>query len=173
MANAFINFPTNKLNSIDTRKHCGSLMSEKERKNEQSTDRLEELSDKLDLIIKRLDMLETMILEKPEYESLAASLRLVRVGLGMYDEPLKVMSRMKVAQSHLKHEEIAKDDISRCIVQALALRSPLNISAITRQVQAMRGKSSRGIIRERLIALEQAGVVHQKEGFGKLYELVE
>lgn len=140
-------------------------------KTTQPADRIEELSRKLDLIIKRLDTLEVMILEKPEYESLAASLRVVRAGLGLYDEPLKVMTRVKVAQSHLQQGEIAKDDISRCIVQALALRSPLTISAITRQVQAMRGKSSRRIIRERLKTLEKAGVVQQKEGFGKQYEL--
>jgi len=144
-----------------------------EEENQKSKDQLEELSRKLDLIMKRLDTLEAIIMEKPEYESLATSLRIVKVGLGLYDEPLKVMSRMKSAQRHLRREEIAKDDISRCIIQALALRSPLSISAITRQVQAMRGKSSRRIVRQRLKILEENGIVRQKQGFGKLYELVE
>ena len=42
----------------------------------------EELSKKLDQIIRRLDLLEELILDKPEYESLTASLRLTKMGIG-------------------------------------------------------------------------------------------
>ena len=132
-----------------------------------------DLSRKLDKIIRRLDMLEELILEKPEYEGLAASLRLTKLGIGMYGEPLKIVSRLKNAQEYLRQKPIAQDDMSRCIVQALAVKGPLNISAITRQVASMRGKASRRIVRERVKKLLERGVLSKTDGRVPTYELVE
>jgi len=137
------------------------------------SDRLEEVSKKLDVIMRRLDVLETMVLEKPEYVDIASSLRLVRLGVRMYDEPIKVLSRLKLAERYVKEARISKDEISRCIVQVLALKGPLNTSAITREVEAMRGKASRRIVRARLQNLEKMHFVRKVAGFGTKYELIE
>jgi hypothetical protein len=132
---------------------------------------LEELGKKLDQILSRLNLLEELILEKPEYEGLTAALKLTRVGIGMYGEPLKIAARLKNAQEYLQQKPIAQDDISRCIIQALAVKGPLNISAITRQVTAMRGKASRRIIRERVRKLHDQGVLLRTEGKTPTYDL--
>ena len=132
-----------------------------------------DLSKKLDQILRRLDLLEQLILDKPEYEGLVASLRLTRMGIGMYGEPLKIAARLKNAEKYLRQRTIAQDDISRCIVQALAIKGPLNISAITRQVAAMRGKSSRRIVRERVRILAQQGVLLKTNGRIPMYDLAE
>lgn len=134
---------------------------------------VDELSKKLDQILTRLDLLEQLILDKPEYEGLAASLRLTRMGIGMYGEPLRIAARLKNAEKYLHQKPIAQDDISRCVVQALAVKGPLNISAITRQVAAMRGKASRRIVRNRVKNLVEQGVLLKAAGQVPTYELIE
>ena len=134
---------------------------------------LEEIVKKLDSILQRLEMLEKIILEKPEYAEFASSLRLLSFGVKAYGEPLKILSRLRSAERYLRHSRIRRDEISRCIIQVLALRGPLNISAITREVRSIRGKASRRIVRAKLQILRDKGIVRLTEGFGKKYELIE
>jgi hypothetical protein len=134
---------------------------------------VEELGKKLDQILRRLDLLEELIVEKPEFEGLTAALRLTRVGIGMYGEPLKIAARLKNAEVYLKRNLIAQDEISRCIIQALAVKGALNISAITRQVTSIRGKASRRIVRERVIKLQDQGILVKNEGKTPTYDLTQ
>jgi hypothetical protein len=136
-----------------------------------SENSIEELSKKLDEVLNRLSLLEDLITEKPEYEGLTAALRLTRVGVGMYGEPLKIAARLKDAQAVLQQRAIAQDEISRCVIQALAVKGALNISAITRQVSAMRGKASRRIVRQRVQKLLQQGVLVKVDGKTPTYDL--
>jgi len=132
---------------------------------------IEELSRKLDQVLNRLSLLEELIKEKPEFEGLTSALRLTRVGVGMYGEPLKIAARLKDAQAFLQQKAIAQDEISRCVIQALAVKGALNISAITRQVCAMRGKASRRIVRQRVQKLQQQGVLIKIAGRTPTYDL--
>ncbi|MEM2306923.1 MAG: hypothetical protein QXH97_05425 [Candidatus Bathyarchaeia archaeon] len=134
---------------------------------------LEEISRKLDAILNRLSLLEQLALENPKYADSAETLKLTRMFLSLYGEPLKILARLKAAESYIQHESIKKDEIARYIVQALAIKGPMNISAITREVKIMRGRASRRIIRERLKKLERAKIIQRMEGAGKTYSLVE
>ncbi len=140
---------------------------------EASQNNVEDVGKKLDQILHRLDLLEELILEKPEFEGLTAALRLTRIGIGMYGEPLKIASRLKNAQKYLQQNPISQDEISRCIIQALAVKGALNVSAITRQVTSMRGKASRRIVRERVIKLQEQGILIKKEGSPPTYDLAQ
>ena len=51
------------------------------------------------------------------------------------------------------------DDLTRAIVEALALQGPLSLRGLERAVRRIRGRASRIKIRERLEKLEQLGIV--------------
>jgi len=147
------------------------VLSASSRKEKPSSN-VENLSKKLDEIISRLDLLEKIIIENPENRAAAAAVGIAKFGLGVYGEPLKLAERLRNAERYLRRKPLAQDEISRCIIQALAVKGALNISAITRQVTAMRGKASRRIIRERVKKLQTQGVLSRNDGKVPTYELI-
>lgn len=78
----------------------------------------ENLTGKLDHIIERLDFLEKLILEKPEYAGLVGSLELTKLGVGLYGESLKMASRLKAQQNDLQQKPVARDRNLECAIEA-------------------------------------------------------
>ncbi len=67
-----------------------------------------------------------------------------------------------------------KDPISREIVSVLFEKGGRNISQIAQTLRARRGTASRRIVRERLKALEEGGVVYSSPGSrGKVYDVTD
>jgi uncharacterized repeat protein (TIGR01451 family) len=77
----------------------------------------EDLSRKLNLILKRLDTLEAIVLENPEYAQLAAFLRLTRASVGLYADPLKMVTDSQTAK------QLAKSKLRSRIQARLIVRS--------------------------------------------------
>jgi len=65
---------------------------------EEKAEALEELSRKLNLVMKRLDTLEDIISENPDYAELATFLRLAKASVGLYEDPLKMLADSKQAE---------------------------------------------------------------------------
>jgi len=83
----------------------------------------EELSRKLNLILKRLDTLEAIVLENPEYAELATFLRLTRASVGLYADPLRMVTDSQTAK------QLAKSKLGSRIQARLILRSKeVNVS---------------------------------------------
>ncbi len=132
-----------------------------------------DLDEKLDRIIKRLDTIETVLANSQQNPELASILADFKGGVSLYSEPLKAIKRLYDARKFMKAGEAEKDEVSRLIIQALALRGPLNISQIERELRTARGTASRRIIRARLAKLEAKGVVKLAQGWGHKYRLLE
>jgi len=133
-------------------------------------DRIEELSKKLDEILRRLEALENSLSFLEELGFLPELMRLLFGGARLYSSQLRALRRVLAAERILRQLGPG-DEISRCIIEALAEEGPMNISELTRAVRARRGKASRRIIRERLEALLEKGLVMEVEGFGRRFDI--
>lgn len=135
--------------------------------------RVREVDEKLDTIIKRLDTIEAAVAASQQTAQLSGVLSDLRTGITLYSEPLKAIKRLYDARRFLEMRAIEKDEISRLMVQSLAMRGELNISQIERAVRAQRGTASRRIVRQRLRMLQEQGVVAQVNRDRRMYRLVE
>lgn len=134
-------------------------------------DGLKALNEKLERMMQRLDYLEAILTESRQYPEIARLMGDLKVGAALYGEPLKLIQRLIGVRRHLDRTPESRDDVSRIILNALALKGPMNISALTREVATERGSASRVTVRKRVTDLLEEGVIEKGEGFD--YRLVE
>jgi hypothetical protein len=134
-------------------------------------DDLKSLNEKLERMMSRLDYLEAILTESRQYPEIARLMGDLRVGAALYGEPLKLIQRLIGVRRHLERTPESRDEVSRIILNALALRGPMNISGLTREVATERGSASRVTVRKRVLNLLEEGVIEKGEGFE--YRLVE
>ncbi len=137
-----------------------------------SNDRLEELSRKLDEVVRRLEKLENALSLLIDLDVLPGLLSLLLSGTRICSSRLRALRRALVAEAVLRQLP-THDDISQCVVEALAEGGPMNISELTRAVRARRGRASRRVVRQRLERLRELGLVVEVEGFGRKFDLPE
>ena len=132
---------------------------------------MKELNEKLELMMKRLDYMETLMTQNNEYSEAARVIGGLKMGTSLYSEPLKLVQRLMSVQRRLKRSEEPRDEISRIILNVLAINGAQNVSSLTREVQRERGTGSRVTIRKKLLELVDEGLVEKAEGHD--YRLVE
>ncbi|TFH13121.1 hypothetical protein E4H04_12525 [Candidatus Bathyarchaeota archaeon] len=134
-------------------------------------DELRELNWKLERMMKRLDYMESLMTQNKEYAEASQIISGLKMGTSLYTEPLKLVQRLMSVQRRLKRSEEPRDEISRIILNVLAIKGPQNVSSLTREVQAERGTGSRVTIRKKLLELADESLIEKDEGHN--YRLVE
>lgn len=115
--------------------------------------------------------MEALLTQNQEYPELSRVMGSLKVGTSLYTEPLKLIQRLMSVQRRLKRSEEPRDEISRIIMNVLAIKGPQNITGLTREVQIERGTGSRVTIRKKIVELVEEGVVEKGDGY--TYMLVE
>jgi hypothetical protein len=134
-------------------------------------DELRELNEKLERMMKRLDYMENLMTQNQEYAEASQIIGGLKMGTSLYSEPLKLVQRLMSVQRRLKRSEEPRDEISRIILNVMAIKGPQNVSSLTREVQLERGTGSRVTIRKKLLELIDEGLIEKDEGHN--YRLVE
>jgi len=129
---------------------------------------LKSLNDKIDWIVNRLNFLEALLIENQKYPEAVSFLRSLRIGTAVYGEPLKTLDRLVFARRVIESTS-QQDEISKIILNTIALKGPKNISQLTREVQYQRGKASRTTIRKRVNTLLQSKALIKE---GNYYHLI-
>jgi hypothetical protein len=125
---------------------------------------LKALNEKLERMMNRLDYLEAILTESREYPELAQIMGDLKVGAALYGEPLKLIQRLLGVRRYLDKTPESRDEVSRIILNALAMRGPMNISQLTREVAGERGSSSRVTVRKRVRELLEEEAIEKGEG---------
>jgi len=122
---------------------------------------LKEVNDKLEEVIRRLNSLEAMITETRRYPEVANLMHDLKIGAQLYDEPLKMLQRLLEVKHYLDRNTESRDEITREILNVLALKGSMNVSELTREIASIRGKASRVTVKKHLDALLNEKVVNK------------
>lgn len=123
---------------------------------------LKSLNEKLDWIINRLNYLETVLTESQQYPEVVDFLQKLKLGTALYGEPLKTLNQI-ISARHLIESTSQKDEISKTILNYIAVKGPKNISELTREIKRQRGKGSRTTIRKRVRQLVNSKALVKKD----------
>lgn len=134
-------------------------------------DDLKSLNEKMERMMRRLDYFEAILTESRQYPELAQLMGDLKVGAALYGEPLKLIQRLLGVRRYLERTPDSRDEVSRIILNSLALKGPMNISQMTREVERERGTASRVTVRKRVQDLLEEGAIEKGDGFE--YRLVE
>ena len=135
--------------------------------------KIKELDRKLGTIMNRLETIERILSDSLEHPELASTISNLRAGVLLVKEPITALERLSAAKKYLHRRSIEKDEMSRLIIQTLALQGPQNTSQIERAIREARGHASRRIVRSRMLRLMNEGIVQAQKGRGTVYKLVE
>lgn len=124
---------------------------------------LRDLNDKLEEVIHRLNSLEAMITETRKFPEVASLMRDLKIGAQLYDEPLKMIQRLIEVKHFLDRNLESRDEITREILNSLALKGPMNISELTREMKGIRGKASRVTVKKHIDTLTEKKMVARNE----------
>ena len=120
------------------------------------SDKIEELEFLLKLILTKLEKIEQLLsnFNLEDMESIKVANKLVLA----FSIPV-----LKAIEASIKIRNLIKkrtlDDISRTIIEVLAIKDGISISELTRKIREIRGKASRRIVSERLKLLEKEGIL--------------
>lgn len=132
---------------------------------------LKALGDKLEEVIRRLDYIEQIITEGQKYPEVAQAIGGLKAGAVLYGEPLNLIRRLLSVKRFIDRNEAAKDDVSRIVLNSLAMKGPMNISQLAREVMKERGSASRVTVRNRVQQLLKLGIIEKVDGLN--YQLAE
>lgn len=138
-----------------------------------SDSKIKELDRKLGTIMSRLEAIERILSDSLERPELASTVGNLRAGVLLVKEPITALERLSAARKYLHRRSVEKDEISRLIIQTLALEGPRNTSQIERAIRQARGHASRRIVRSRMRRLMDEGIVQAEKDRGTVYKLVE
>ncbi len=120
---------------------------------------LKKLSEQLEAVMHRLDLIEAILTEQKNYPELAAIMGDLKMSTALYNEPLKLIQRLITTRRILQRSSEPRDEVSRIILNTLAVKGTMNVSQLSREVASIRGSASRVTIRKRLKDLLEEGVI--------------